>query len=155
MTTRTFLVLLVMTLALSVPLMSWDAAWAQAERPRIDPRKCSELQRQMDEIVAISRSTTMSEKEKMTKLTTSLAQSLKTMISSTAKDPDAAKIAREWKETLMGIMSSADVSGRAQGKDVPADAKRGVDIIRKRIQPYIAVMKLLCPNLVVPAAAGR
>ena len=155
MTTKTFLVPLAIAITALVLIATGDAVWAQADRPKIDPQKCALLQRQMDQIVVISRSTTLTEEQKIAKLSESLTQSLHTMISSTANDPDAAKIAKEWRDTLMRVMSTADVSGRAQDTDVSADAKRGVNLIKKRIQPYIAVMKLLCPDLVVPSAVGR
>jgi hypothetical protein len=142
-------------LALSLLGASWDIANGQTAQPKIDPQQCAALQSRLDEIVAISQSTGMSEQEKIAQLSASLSQSLATMIGSTSNDPEAAKIAREWRDTLMKVMSSADVSGRAQDKDVSADAKRGVDLIKKRIQPYIAVMKLMCPDLVVPGAVGR
>lgn len=152
---RTGLVMGTVVLALSLLGASWDIANGQTAQSKIDPQQCAALQSRLDEIVAISQSTGMSEQEKMAKLSASLSQSLATMIASTSKDPEAAKIAREWRDNLMKVMSSADVSGRAQDKDVSADAKRGVDLIKQRIQPYIAVMKLICPDLVVPRAVSR
>ncbi|MDQ7785160.1 MAG: hypothetical protein RDU20_19900 [Desulfomonilaceae bacterium] len=142
-------------LALLTLSVSWDCANGQTAQPKIDPMQCEALQSRLDEIVAVSRSTGLSEQEKMAQLSASLSQSLATMIDSTRNDPDAAKIAKEWKDMLMKVMSSADVSGRAQETDVSADAKRGVDLIKKRIQPYIAVMKLMCPDLVVPVEVSR
>jgi hypothetical protein len=128
---------------------------AQTDRPGMDPQKCAALQRQMDQIVAIADSPSLSEKEKMSRLSQSLMQSMATMMSNTRNDPEAAKIAQEWRETLMKVMSSADISGRAADTNVSGDAKRGVDLVKQRIQPYIGVMKLLCPDLVVPKAVGR
>ncbi len=155
MTRRIDVVISTIVLALILATAPWNAANGQSTRPGIDPRKCADLQNRLDEIVAISQSSSMSEQQKMSRLSASISQSLATMINSTGNDPEAAKIAREWRETLMKVMSSADVSGRVQDTDVSADAKRGVDLIKKRIQPYIAVMKLLCPDLVVPQAINR
>lgn len=144
-----------MVLALILQAVPWNEAMGQTTRPGIDPAKCAELQSRLDEVVAISQSKSMSEQQKMSQLSSAISRSLESMIASTSDDPEAAKIAGEWRETLLKVMSSADVSGRAQDLDVSADAERGVDLIKKRIQPYIAVMKLLCPDLVVPQAVAR
>lgn len=130
-------------------------AHAQGTDKKIDPQQCEALQRQVDEIVAISESTTLTDKQKIAQLAKSLTGSLATMLNATRTDPDAAKIADEWSDTLRQLLAAAQASPTSDNKPVSPDAERGAKIVKNRIKPFIAVMQMLCPNLKVPDAVTR
>jgi hypothetical protein len=130
-------------------------AFAQGGDPKLDPQQCADLQRQIDGIISIAESTALTNEEKMAQLLKSVTDSLGTMTSAAVKDPEVAKIAQEWAITLTQLLSTAGASSGSGDKSVPPDARLGLDIVKNWIRPYLAMMNLLCPSLVIPETVTR
>jgi hypothetical protein len=130
-------------------------AFAQGGDPKLNPQQCADLQRRIDSIVSIAESTTLADEDKIAQLLKSVTDSLGTMASAGVKDPEVAKIAQEWAITLKQLLSAAGATSGSRDKSVPSDAKLGLDIVKNRIKPYLAMMKLLCPSLVIPETVTR
>jgi hypothetical protein len=146
-----FLVPAIVAFALLAPP---DVA-AQSDDQKADPSKCREVQAQLDAVMAIAQSTSLSEAEKMAKLEAAIAQSFVAMQSNAKNISEAAQIAREWTDTLKQMMASAMTPGAAPSDSVPSDAKTGLDIVKNRLKPYVQVMKVMCPDLVIPDIVNR
>lgn len=131
-------------------LLCGETSWAQNSDVGMDPAKCEQLQRQIDSVMSVYDSPTMSESEKVVALANVWGQALATMLKSTANDPDASKIATEMADTIKRVLATADRPGGSADKGVSAETKRGADILKNRLKPYLAVMKMMCPDLVVP-----
>lgn len=136
--------------ALIAFLVCADVSRAQDPEVGLDQAKCAELQSRIDAVMEVSNSTTMSDSDKVAALAKVWGQALTTMLKSTANDPDAAKIAREMADSVKRVITSAGQSSGSPGDAVSSDAKRGADILKSRLRPYLAVMKLMCPDLVIP-----
>jgi hypothetical protein len=132
-----------------------NAGQTQQTAPAFDPKKCNELQQQVDQIVSIWKSSALSDAEKMAKLVESVTQSLATMIGSAANDPEGAKTAKEFQDAIAQLLSKADPSGGKADKAVPDDAKRDMALLQERIKPYLFLMKLMCPELTIPELVSR
>jgi hypothetical protein len=139
--------------AIVAVLLCAEVGRAQNPEVGMDPTKCEQLQRQIDSVVSLSNSTSMSESEKVVALAKIWGQAVATMLKNTADDSDAAKIAKEMVDSVTKVMASADTSGASGNKTVSADTERGAKVLKNRLKPYIAVMKMMCPNLVIPDVA--
>jgi len=146
---------MVLVLALLAVLFPGGSAQsAPGDDVKMDPAVCELLQRQMDEVVALGEASGLSDEEKIGRLSNSIASSLATMLRVTKDDPDAAKIAEEWTTMLNQVLALANTA-RSGTDTVSPEAKRGLDIATNRMKPYLAVLRLMCPNLVVPDSAAR
>ncbi|MCA1961926.1 MAG: hypothetical protein LDL33_14170 [Desulfomonile sp.] len=139
--------LLMMLCIISGPAKSVQA---QTDKIIMDPRKCVELQKQIDDVVAISESTTLSEQEKLNRLGAVVTQSLFGMLGAAKDLPDAAPILKEWNEMLTRLLATAGASSASADRELSPDAQTGLDVAKNRVKPYLDVMKLICPDLQVP-----
>jgi len=112
--------------------------------------RCTAIQRQIDEIVAIGDSTSLSDQEKLDRLTASWSKSLDNLFQVSADDPDSLKIAQEMKDSFNALLAAANAPEAAGDKNVAPNVVRDLEVMKKRIKPYVATMKLLCPNIVLP-----
>lgn len=149
-------VLAIALLAILVPASPAPAS--SSDDVRMEPAACEVLQRRVDEVAALGESSELTDDEKIARLSASIASSLATMLNVTRNDPDAAKIAQEWVTMLNQVLTAASPTGPrsdTEARDVPAGAERGVQIARNRLKPYVAVLKLICPDLVLPNSVAR
>ena len=132
-----------------------SAGQTQQPAPAFDPKKCDEIQQQVDQIVSIWKSSALSDEEKTAKLKESVTQSLAVMIGSSVNDTEGAKIAKEFRDAIAQLLSKADASGGKADKTVPDDAKTDLALLQERIKPYLFLMKLMCPELIIPELVSR
>lgn len=144
--------LLVTVLSILFPLSSLGA---QSDEVTMNPAVCEALQKQVDEVVALGSSTTLTDEEKISRLTASIASSVATMLRTTKDTPEAAKIAQQWLTMLNQVMAAANTAKSSDTQNVSPEAKRGLDIARNRMKPYLAIMRMMCPNLTVPDSVSR
>lgn len=138
-----------------LPVFFQSPVLAQSDDSKADAAKCRQVQAQLDAVMSIAQSATLSEAEKMAKLRDIIAQSFVAMQSNAKNIAEAAQIAREWTETLQRLLGTADVAGAAPSDSVSSEAKTGADIVKNRVKPYVQVMKLMCPDLVIPDSLGK
>jgi spore maturation protein SpmB len=151
---KAYLAILVLAL-LAILFPAGSAFGAPGDEVKMDPSVCAMLQKQMDEVTALGEASGLSDEEKIARLSSSIASSMATMLKVTKNDPDAAKIAQEWTTMLNQVLALANASPQSGTEDVAPGAKRGLDIAMNRIRPYLTVLKLMCPHLVVPDAVTR
>lgn len=132
-----------------------ESVCAQGGMRAMDAQKCAQLQKQIDEVVAISESRGLSEQEKLNRLGAVVTQSLSGMAAAVKDFPAAAPILQEWNEMLTKLLATAGASNATDNRDISPDAQTGVDIAKNRIKPYIDVMKTMCPALVIPEKIYR
>lgn len=123
--------------------------FAQSPERSFPAEKCGELQRQIDQIVEIWQSSSMSDKEKVAQLTASLTQSMASLLKPSS-DPEAAKVSKDMFDSIKSLLSASGAQGATQDKQVSENAAKDLEIIRQRTKPYIAVMQMFCPDLKVP-----
>jgi len=128
---------------------------AQTDRMIMDPQKCVALQKQIDDVVAISESTTLSEQEKLNRLGAVVTQSLFGMLGAAKDLPDAAPILKEWNKMLTKLLATAGASSASADRELSPDAQTGVDVAKNRVKPYLDMMKLMCPGIVIPDKVFR
>jgi len=110
---------------------------------------CENLQLQIDQLVAVSKATDLTDEQKMAKLAKSWTDSLAAMNQFSGKDDETAKLVAEMASPLMKIVESA-LKTTAADASVSAETKRDFDKIGQLIKPYVAVMRMICPNLALP-----
>lgn len=145
----------VMTLVVLLIFPSWDAGVAQAPGTKISPEICMGVQKQIDRIVAISESTSLSDDEKIEKLTKSWSESWAAILGSAKQDPQVAAMMKVLGTSMTQLQAQTDAAGRSGEKNVSSTAKAELDKIRQQIKPYMAFMKLMCPNLVTPDVMSK
>jgi len=128
-------------------------AWSQDSG--IGRKQCDELQARIDKVVEVWKNTSLSDDKKITQLMEFWVQSFAAMLSSTQNDPDAAKIAKDMGESIAGLLQHAKAEGAKSDAEVSPEVQQDLDLIRNRIKPYMAVMKLACPDLRIPDAVTK
>lgn len=123
--------------------------FAQSPERSFPTEKCGELQRQIDRIVDIWQSSSMSDQEKVAQLTASLTQSMAALLKP-SNDPEASKVSKEMFDSIKALLSASGAPGATQDKQVSEIAAKDLEIMRQRTKPYIAVMQMFCPDLKVP-----
>jgi len=121
----------------------------------IAAEKCAQIQRQIDEIVAIGDSTSLSDQEKLDQLSASWSKSLANLFKASSDDPEAVKMAQEMADSFNALVTAAKASGSAGDKNIAPNVARDLDVMKKRTKPYMAVMKLLCPDIVIPKTVEK
>lgn len=110
---------------------------------------CDNLQQQIDQLVAVSKATDLTDEQKIAKLSKSWTDSLAAMNQFSGKDDETTKLVTEMAGPLIRIVESALKTSAADGS-VSAETKRDFDKIGQLIKPYVAVMKMICPTLALP-----
>jgi hypothetical protein len=148
-TRRRFLCLMTLVGLLAVGGL-FEPSLAQIQGLTIDPAVCSQLQNRLDEIVAISRSETMSDREKVARLSESWKQSMTEMLKGAGQDTEMAKVIKDMIESIAQTLTKARSSTSSPKGDTGAEAARDLRVLVERTKPYVAIMQLLCPDLKVP-----
>lgn len=130
-----------------------QAAWSQDAD--IGKKKCDELQARIDKVVEVWKSTSLSDENKMSQLMDFWVQSFTAMLSATQNDPEAAKIAKDLSESIAGLLQNARAAADKSGSELSSEMQQDLDVIRNRIKPYMAVMKLACPDLRIPDVVSK
>ncbi len=146
-------ILIILCTAVAVTVVS-HAAESQDVLPGqgIDPGVCTELQNQIDNVVNISRSTA-TDAEKVAQLSQILAQSLAAMSKPSDKDGEMDRIVNQYKFLIQGLMTAALATAGSSGA-IPGETKDELQKIKVLTSNYVAMAKILCPNLKLPDAVN-
>ncbi len=129
-----------------------DMSTAQVPEPKADPRICEGIQNQIDHIVSLSNSPTVSDQEKVAKLKEIWSQSWEEIQKFAQDDPDLTGQLKQLRDLIAVLLFEvADPSGAGR-KEVSSQAKLALAQVKDRIKPYMAAMKMMCPQLKLPPA---
>ncbi len=120
----------------------------------MDPKSCDGLQERINRIVAISQSS-MTDEEKVEKLSEAVAESIAGMENSGAKDAEVANAAKQYLVVMKGLIAAARESAAADGKKVSVAAKEDLQKLIIMTKTYVAMMKVMCPKLTLPDTMNK
>ncbi|MBI5249514.1 MAG: hypothetical protein HY912_08470 [Desulfomonile tiedjei] len=115
---------------------------------------CEEIQKQINQLLEISKSTSLTEEEKIAQLSKSWTDSLAAMTQFAGKDNDNEKLVTGLITPITAMLASALKSSSRDGA-VSQDAKRDLDKVGELVKPYVSIMKMICPSLELPATVPR
>jgi hypothetical protein len=115
---------------------------------------CENIQKQINQLLEMSKSTSLTEEEKIAQLSKSWTDSLAAMTEYAGKDNENSKLVMELITPITAMMASALKSSSRDGKVLP-EAKRDLDKVGELIRPYIGVMKMICPSLTLPESVPQ
>jgi hypothetical protein len=120
----------------------------------MDPKLCDGLQERINRIVAISESS-ISDEEKLEKLSEAVAESILGMEKSGSKDAEVAKAAKQYLVLIKGLLATARASTAADNKEVSSKAREDLQKLIILTKTYVAMMKVMCPKLKLPDAVNK
>lgn len=115
---------------------------------------CESIQKQINQLQEISKSTSLTDEEKMSQLAKSWADSLAAMKQFSENDNDNAKLVSELVTPVAAMLASALKTASSDGTVSP-DTKQSLDKIGELIRPYVGIMKMICPNLALPESVPK
>jgi len=110
---------------------------------------CENIQKQIDQLVELSKSTTLTEEEKVTQLSKSWTESVDAMNRFSGQDNENAKLVHELLTPIVTLMASALRSSPRDGSVSP-DTKRDLEKVGELVKPYMGIMKMICPGISLP-----
>jgi len=120
----------------------------------MDPGLCNDLQNRINEVVAISDSS-LSDDEKMTKLTEAVAQSMADMQKAASKDPEVESAIGQHLVLVQALMAAARTSASGNDKKVSDSVKDDLEKLKIITKNYVQMMKLMCPKLTLPDVMNK
>lgn len=147
-----------LVLALAIVAVAVEGRLCRAQEvtvPRLDTSVCDKVQSQVNEIVAISESSSMTDAEKVRALSQAWKQSWNTMFERSQNDPEMAKMVKELGNTIRRVIEQGMNSPGSGNREVSDQTKQSLAALRNQIRPYLSIMKMLCPNLVMPPMVER
>lgn len=120
----------------------------------MDPKQCDGIQNQINRVMSISESS-MSDDEKVSKLSEALAESMAGMQRSAQKDPEVEKAVGQYLVMIQDLVSAARASATGDDKNVSAAVKNDLQRLTILTKNYVAMMKLMCPRLTLPEAMNK
>ena len=120
----------------------------------MDPKLCEGLQERINRIVAISESS-ISDEEKLEKLSEAVSESILGMEKSGSKDAEVANAAKQYLVLIKGLLATARASTAADNKEVSGKAREDLQKLIILTKTYVAMMKVMCPKLKVPDAINK
>lgn len=131
-------------------IISWPAVSGAADLPKqLDRAVCDSVQSQIDEVVSLSKSTSLTPKEKMERLTRVWTDAAIKMQES-APDKDAAALASQLIGAMSKVVNQAAASAKAGETEASQGLKRDFDDMKKQTKTLTEFMKLLCPDIKLP-----
>lgn len=123
--------------------------------PTLKPSACAKIQEQVNNVAKISQSTAISDQDKISMLSKSWAESIASMQDKAKNDDEMAKMVGDLSKAMGQVLALALVPGADPTKDVSPEAKAAFGDVKKQIKPYVAFMKMLCPNLILPPEVSK
>jgi hypothetical protein len=120
----------------------------------MDPKQCEAIQNQVNRVTSISESS-MSDDEKVSKLSEALAESMAGMQKSAQKDPEVDKAVSQYLVLIEDLVSAARASATGEDKNVSAAVKNDLKRLTILTKNYVAMMKLMCPRLTLPESMNK
>jgi hypothetical protein len=119
-----------------------------------DPKQCEAIQNQVNRLTSISESS-MSDDEKVSKLSEALAESKAGMQKSAQKDPEVDKAVSQYLVLIEDLVSAARASATGADKNVSAAVTNDLKRLTILTKNYVAIMKLMCPRLTLPEPVNK
>ncbi len=120
----------------------------------MDPRSCDDIQNRINRVTAIAESS-LSDDEKVSRLSEALAESIAGMQKAGQKDDEAAKAVNQYLVLIQDLLSAARASATGDDKKVSAAVKNDLQRLTILTKNYVAMMKLMCPRLALPEAMNK
>jgi type I site-specific restriction endonuclease len=118
----------------------------------IDPRECAALQSRIDKLTSVADSS-LSEVDKVARISEFLNQSLDSMKQSASSDPDVSQIMNQYLSLMQGIISAARNS--ADPDKINPSIVQDVSKLKIMTQTYVQLMKIMCPDLRLPQSFAK
>ncbi|AFM27153.1 hypothetical protein [Desulfomonile tiedjei] len=115
---------------------------------------CENIQKQIDSLIAVSRDPNLSDQEKISRLSKSWSDSLMAIMQFAGKDPDTVKQSTDITGPIAGMLGQALQSVKPDGT-VQDDTRHNLDKVGELIRPYLNVMKMICPKIVLPESVPK
>jgi hypothetical protein len=158
-------VLMALCVAVSLNLVAHLAAAEDAAQTRteaqdilpgkgLDPSVCAALQNQIDHVLNIAGSS-QTDAEKVGQLSQLLAQSMAAMSKTSDTDPDTDRIVKQYKFFIQGILTAALAAGGSDEKSVSAPAKDELQKLKTLTSNYVAMARILCPDVKLPDVMNK
>jgi hypothetical protein len=128
-----------------------DLSIAQAPDPKGAALICEALQKQVDHIVSIADSRGISDEEKVAKLKDMWSKSWEEIAKFAQGDQDMTGRIKHLRD-LISVLLFETVDPAGVKKDVSNRAREALVQIKDRIKPYMAITRMICPQLVLPPA---
>jgi hypothetical protein len=120
----------------------------------MDPKRCDDLQNQVNRVTSISESS-MSDDEKVSKLSEALAEAMAGMQKSAQKDAEVEKAVSQYRVLIQDLISAAKASATGDDKKVSAAVKNDLQRLTILTKNYVAMMRFMCPRLTLPEAMTK
>jgi DNA repair ATPase RecN len=120
----------------------------------MDPRSCDDIQNRINRVAAIAESS-LSDDEKVSRLSEALAESIAGMQKAGQKDDEVAKAVNQYLVLIQDLLSTARASATGDDKKVSAAVKNDLQRLTILTKNYVAMMKLMCPRLALPEAMNK
>ncbi|MBI5570634.1 MAG: hypothetical protein HY914_11880 [Desulfomonile tiedjei] len=140
----------VISMALAAGLLCLPCSAQEINVSQLPSDACQQLQSKINEMLAISDSTSLTDAAKVAELRKAWAETWKSMQETGKDDSEINDMVKEFSQTLNRLIAMAVASASSGNQEVSEDAKRALVDLKKQIKPYMSFMKMLCPRLVVP-----
>ena len=147
----------VFTALLLAAAISIAAAPASAQQnvPTMSPDLCANVQAQVDQVVALGADPSLSDEEKIARLSKSWAGSFQSLLKSSKKDADVAGQVKSMANPVQQMIAQALSGARSGEKNAAPEMESRLRQLKQQVEPFMALMKVLCPNLKLPAAVNK
>jgi hypothetical protein len=114
----------------------------------LDPSVCTKLQNQIDHVMSIANSS-QTNADKVTQLSQVLSQAMVEMSGRSQNDSDISKIVKQYQFFIQSVLTAALAAGGAD-QNVSGPAKDELQKLKIMTSSYVAMAKILCPNVKLP-----
>ena len=121
----------------------------------MDPKQCEDIQERINRIVAIADSSLLTDQEKIDKLSEAISESMEGMKTAGSNDAEVASAANQYLVLLKDIMTGARSSAAKADSKVSNSTKEDLQKLLIMTKTYIAMMKVMCPKLVLPDSVSK
>jgi len=134
-----------------VTLVWWhDVGRSQTPAPTIDPSVCAGLQQAMNDMVAVSLSDSLTDEQKIEALAKAWNKAWRGLQSQGETTADAAAVLKGLGQAMAQLMAKALSASQSPRDPVSPQLERELNELKQRTMPFVALMKLICPDLVLP-----
>jgi len=123
--------------------------------PKLKASACQKIQEQVNEVVKVSQSSSLTDEQKVAHLSKSWAESVSAMQDKAKNDTEMGKMVSELSKTMGQVLALALVPSAQGSQDASADAQNALKDVKDQVKPYVSFMKLLCPDLILPPEVSK
>jgi hypothetical protein len=120
----------------------------------LDPSVCTGLQKQIDQVMNIAGSS-LTDTEKVAQLSQMLAQSMAAMTKSSGNDAEVDRIVKQYQFFIQSLLTAALATGSSNNNNVSASANDELQKFKTLTANYVAMAKILCPDVKLPDVINK